>query len=122
MTISPERLRELGGLAPHIYDFLAGDFNFDWDLDHLDAEAVYAEVLDRLLPSERSLYLSEARLLRHTLTDDEAVLRFLRWVGVGMDPEEDFGLRPVAWFGALVERLERPPGSAEVPRGSDGMP
>ncbi|WIB60862.1 contact-dependent growth inhibition system immunity protein [Curtobacterium sp. MCLR17_007] len=71
MTTSPERLRELGRLAPHIYDFLAADFNVDWDLDHLDAEAVYRNVLDGLLPSERTLYLFEAHLLRNALTDDE---------------------------------------------------
>ena len=51
-------------LAPHIDDFLAADFNVDWDLDHLDAEAVYRNVLDGLLPSERTPCLFEAHLLR----------------------------------------------------------
>lgn len=108
MTIPPERLRELGALAPHVSGFLAADFNYDWDLDHADAESLYAAVLDRLRPSERTSYISEARVLERALTDDEAVMQFLRWVGVGMDPDEDFGQTPVEWLGGLVERLENP--------------
>lgn len=108
MKTSPERLRELGALAPHICDFLAADFNYDWDLDHPDVESLYADVLDRLRPLERTLYISEARTLERALTNDEAVVGFLRWVGVGMDPEEDFGVSPVEWLRALVERLEHP--------------
>ncbi|WP_141693446.1 hypothetical protein [Curtobacterium sp. UCD-KPL2560] len=108
MPVTPERLRELGALAPNVYDFLAADFNYDWDLDHADAESLYADVLDRLGPTVRDKYVAEARLLERELPDDESVLEYISWVGAAIDFEGDFGVSPVEWLRGLVERLEHP--------------
>ncbi|MGN7190286.1 MULTISPECIES: contact-dependent growth inhibition system immunity protein [unclassified Curtobacterium] len=108
MKPSLERLRELGALAPHVYDFLAAYFNYDWDLDYADAESLYADSLDRLRPTARDQYVAEARLLERELPDDESVLEYIYWVGAAIDFEGDFGVSPVEWLRGLVERLEHP--------------
>lgn len=108
MRLTPERLRELGALAPHIYDFLAASFNYDWDLDYPDAESLYADSLDRLRPTARDQYVAEARLLERELPDDESVLEYIYWVGAAIDFDGDFGVSPVEWLRGLVERLEHP--------------
>ncbi|ROS75214.1 hypothetical protein EDF24_2662 [Curtobacterium sp. PhB130] len=98
---------ELALRTPRIVNLLAAYFNYDWNLDHPDVEAVYADAFDDLPPESRRAYLDQARSLQAALDDDDAVKEYLRYVGTGLSPMLDLGMTPGQWLDALVARLER---------------
>lgn len=90
-----------------MYNLLAAFFNYDWDLDYPDVEAVYVDAFDDLCHESRLEYFEQAKILQTTLADDDVVERYLRHVGTGFSPTRDTGMAPKQWLDALVARLER---------------
>lgn len=107
MNESTRALEELGRRTPGIVTLLAAQFNYDWELDHADVEAAYADAFDGLTADARNDWAEQAKVLQKELSDDHAVQEYLRYVGTGLSPERNLGLSPKRWLDTLVERLER---------------
>lgn len=97
----------LGRRTPGIVTLLAAQFNDDWELDHADVEAAYADAFDGLTADARNDWAEQAKVLQKELSDDHAVQEYLRYVGTGLSPGRNLGLSPKRWLDTLVERLER---------------
>lgn len=98
--------RELVARVPHLRTLLGAGFNYDWDLDHESAEAVYSSVVDDLDPRSRQMYLTEAKILEGALKTDVDVQAFLNFVGSGLAPSLHLDVPLAEWPTSLVRRIE----------------
>ncbi len=99
--------RALIAEVPHVRNLLGAVFNYDWGLDHEDAEAAYASVFDDLGAEARAEYEREAQVLARELTSATEVQEFLNLVGSGLAPSLHLGVPLADWPRSLVRRIQQ---------------